>query len=780
MNDTKGRKTAKTFSPFLYACPLLAIAWVSPAYADNQPQGAKAGNEPADIIVTAQRREERLFDVPISIAAYDKSFLESRQISNINDLAGLAPNVKFYSVGYNTNTQISIRGAVQGQTQPFTDPAVGLYLDGAYIGKSAGAVFDVAELERVEVLNGPQGTLYGRNTLAGAINLVTQKPTGRFGGKLEIGIGNFGKRYAQGSLNLPAIGPLSIKLSSLLEKRDGTIDVTSNPFPEVRNALPPAVDELDSLNTKAFRVAMRLAASTNLTLDYTFDYNDTKSLMQYGKLVHLNDGGIFDPASPAYVGGYVGGQYLGLPLDLYLEKPGRSKNAVIDGGPFGQRPFDNLKFTNHNFTATWNLEAVTLKSITAYRDLDADNSIDLDGSPLLVAATNYLGNYKSFSQELQASGGGGSFKYTVGLYYFHDKGNDTGNQQYFGGATTVKNRFWYETTAYAAYGQFDFVPGFLDKLTLTAGLRYSRETKEGSRTSFRQGSGFTIPPGTEGKKTFDAFTPMLTVKYDIDDTANIYVKYARGFKSGGFNLVAPTAAEILIPFKPEIVDAYEIGSKLRLFNGRLNLSAAAFWNEHKDMQLSVFAPISGGTTQTVIRNAGSARVRGFEITAQARPVSWLRLDGSLGYLDAKFKQYNELGVNVAKDRPVPSAPKWTASVSAEATLWDSDHSAGRIILDYRHSDSYYQYPYSLTIDPRLGQNANIAKPDATDIVNARFNISNIKMGTGSAEISLWVDNVFDQKYLMSGINFGPSFGGLAIGYYGRPRSYGLNLKYTFD
>ncbi|GAD51014.1 putative TonB-dependent receptor [Caenibius tardaugens NBRC 16725] len=754
-----------------------AMFSIAPAMAQSSSIGEEQASGVQEIIVTAQRRVERIQDVPISISAYSQSFLEDRDVSNLNDLSGLAPNVKIYATGYNTNTQISIRGAVQTSTQPFYDPAVGLYLDGVYIGKSAGAVFDVADLERIEVLNGPQGTLYGRNTLAGAVNLVTQKPTGELGGSAEVGIGNYGRRFARASINLPALGPLSLKFSGAIEKRNGTVDVHANPFPNVVNARTRSTDELNSLNNKAFRLAARLNASDDLTFDYAFDYNNTKSMMQYGKLIHLNKDGIFDPASPAYVGGLSGGIYKGLPLDLYFEGPGRSLDATIDGGPSGSKPFDNLKIQSHSLTGTLELGGASLKSITAYRKVNGDNSIDLDGSPLLVAATDYFGKYRSFSQEFQVSGKTGNLTYTGGLYYFWDKGRDVGYQQYFNGATSVTNNFAYQTNAYAAYGQIEFIPPiFSNKLTLTAGLRYSRETKEGARSSYLDGRGYTIPVGTRGKATFDAFTPVFIAKYNFNEDANIYAKYSRGFKSGGFNLVAPTPAEITTPFNEELVDEYEVGSKLRLLGGKLQFSLAAFLADRKDMQLSVFLPVAGGTTQSVIRNAGKVRAKGLEANVQAVPLKWLRLSGSMGYLDAKFKEYIELGVNVANDRPVPAAPKFTSSVSADVTLWDRG-TTGRLIVDYRHSDSSYQYPYSLSVDPRLGQNANIGKPSATDLVNARLNISDIKVGNGSAELSLWVDNLFDEKYLMSAINFGPSFGGLAIGYYGAPRTYGINLKY---
>lgn len=256
-------------------CALAAGLSFTPVYAQ---QDGVQGSEDADtgvIIVTAQKRAQNVQEVPIAISAITGDYLTSRDITSIDSLGAVAPNVKFErGPGSTTIAQIAIRGSVTINPAVTWEPAVGLYLDGVYIAKNQGAIFDVADLARIEVLRGPQGTLYGRNSLAGAVNLVTAKPNGELGGKFELSYGNFNYKRAKAVLNLPALGALSVKLSGQVTKRDGFYDIVSNPFPAASPFVQPATSkDAQSLNSKSFMAQARLEATNNLTFDYSYDYN---------------------------------------------------------------------------------------------------------------------------------------------------------------------------------------------------------------------------------------------------------------------------------------------------------------------------------------------------------------------------------------------------------------------------------------------------------------------------------------------------------------------------
>lgn len=254
-------------------CALAAGLNFTPVYAQ---QDGVQGPEDADtgvIIVTAQKRAQNVQEVPIAISAITGDYLTSRDITSIDSLGAVAPNVKFErGPGSTTIAQIAIRGSVTINPAVTWEPAVGLYLDGVYIAKNQGAIFDVADLERIEVLRGPQGTLYGRNSLAGAVNLITAKPNGELGGKFELSYGIFNYKRAKAVLNLPALGALSVKLSGQVTKRDGFYNIVSNPFPAASPFVQPATSkDAQSLNSKSFMAQARLEATNNLTFDYSYD-----------------------------------------------------------------------------------------------------------------------------------------------------------------------------------------------------------------------------------------------------------------------------------------------------------------------------------------------------------------------------------------------------------------------------------------------------------------------------------------------------------------------------
>jgi iron complex outermembrane receptor protein len=750
----------------LLAATAIAAGMAVPAFAQTPAPAADTaqGGGLEEIVVTAERREERLRDVPIAVTSFNASTLQSRNITDIRGIQGFAPNVALVqSPGYQTETDLAIRGGVTINPAPYWDPTAGLYVDGVYIPKAIGNVTDMAVIDHMEILRGPQGTLYGRNTLAGAVNIVTQKPTGQFDGYVTAGAGDYGSTQFRGKLDLPKLGIFSIQLSGVLDAHDGYIDAVADPHHSPL-ASPSWLGKLNSVNSQAGRVAIRADVTDDFTVDYTFDISYQKDTPNFSQLTNTT-----------------------LPfLEPYIQhSPGPSAGATINGGFEGTRVFEVANVRAHSLTMTWDVsEELTLKSISSLRWIDWSNNLDLDGSPINIAGTELFTHYHSGSEELQASGQIDRFHYTAGLFYFDDGGYTYNPQQFFGAfgpaGVTYDSQYGYGTQNYAGYFQVDYNPPVLDdKLTFTVGLRYSNETKFGSRYETIQGLPTPVIPRISATKNYDDATPMFVVKYAVDEDVNVYAKYAEGFKSGGFNGEAPTLAESIIPFAPETVDEYEVGLKSRWLDGKLNLNLAGFYDQHSNLQLSVF--VGTGSAASVVRNAGSADISGVEFDFQALPVSWLSLTGAVGYLNTSYNTFIDGGVNVANDRAFPYAPQFTASLSADATLMDNDIGQLHFIADYRHSDAYYQYPYSFSADPAInkGYYAGSTKASPQNIVDARLRLTNIEVPNGTLDIEMWGKNIFNDKYRINGIPFPPSFGSITLSYYGDPPTFGGDVTYHF-
>ncbi|NNE58511.1 MAG: TonB-dependent receptor [Hellea sp.] len=729
-----------------------------------------------EIVVTAQKREQNLQDVPIAVTAVDKVYIESRNITSIKSLSSLAPNVKIENTpGNTTGAQISIRGGVTINPALTWEPTVGMYLNGSYIGKTQGSVFDVADIERIEVLRGPQGTLYGRNTLAGAINIVTARPTEDANGKLKVGFGNYNAKLAKGTVNFGQLGPVRAKVSALYEERDGFIDVVPNPLPGVFAAGPSTVTELDNADKLSFMVALAADLSENLTLDYTYDYSQADQNPVFSQIVSVGQGNIFDPASPFYLG-FPGapGQYFGFPLDLYTNAD-RQFTASIDG-PVFEKSF----VSGHNFTATLDTDIGEVKSITSIRDMSWKDSLDLDGSPLPLAHTERQSDYDSFSQELQLAGESGDIAYVVGGYYFSDKGYTINPQTFFGNASIFDSQYGFETDAIAAFANVDFA--IADNLTVSGGLRYTEEEKTIDRTNiavrFMGLPNFTpfVPAGTTGETKFDDLSPQVSVNFEASDQVNLYAKYAQGFKSGGFNGEAGSVAETLRPYNSEKVDSFEIGAKTMLADNRLMFNATAFFNKHRDMQLSVFT--AQGAAASDIRNAGSAEIKGLEFETMFQATDTFTLRGTLGLLDPEYKEFIEFGTDVKDDRAFPHAPKTTFSAGFDWEVMQDDRGTVTLTGDANHSSKYFTFPYSLT--PTAPQQAFNTEADARTLFDARIAWSDIPVADQDVELALWVKNLGDEEYLANFIDFGPGFGSLTNGYFGPPRTYGATLGISFD
>ena len=773
------------------------VALVSSAGAVAQTAAAASPGDTgglAEIVVTAQKRAENIQDVPIAISAIGSAFIEARGITSIGDLGALAPNMKIERAPSNkTISQISIRGSVTINPAVTWEPAVGLYLDGVYIAKAQGSIFDVADLERVEVLRGPQGTLYGRNALAGAVNLVTKKPTGELGGLGEFTYGNYNQMRGRAILNLPKAGIFSLKLSGQVQKRDGFIKIGPNPFPAAFLARPNSVSETNDVEGWSGMAQLRIEPSDDLTIDYAFDYSRFDQKPDYAQLVRVNRNGdprdIFDPKSPSYP--FAGAFF---PLNLYTN-PDRQASGSIDGSPL----FEKSRVYGHALTIAYDLGDATLKSITAYRNVEFSDSLDLDGSPLNVAFTQRFTKYDAFSQELQliGSGLGDKLNYVLGGFFYKEKAETLGPQSFFGGGTRFQSDYGSHTDAWAVSAQFDYA--LTDALKLTAGARYTHEKKD-VRRFLQVLADSTLPPailpltvanipyGGIPDATFNDFSPAATLSYAITDDINVYGRYAQGFKSGGFNgesnvFVAPTAAcptgasELCDPYRPEKVDSFEIGIKTSLLDRRLTLNLAAFTDKHKDIQLSIFQ--ASGAASSTVRNAAQARIQGLELEFVARPLDAITLNGSFAVLDAKYNNYLDGGINVANNRAFPHTPKFTMALGADWRVAQGNWGKLNLIADLSHVGSYFTFPYALTTPTASDQNAFNTRSPGRTIVNLRAALTDFAIGGVKTEIAAFVRNLTQEDRPQNFIDFGPGFGGLTVGYFPDPRTYGVTVGVRF-
>ncbi|HEY4546514.1 MAG TPA: TonB-dependent receptor [Pedomonas sp.] len=744
------------------------------AFAQNAAPAADEAYSLGEIIVTAQRREQNLQEVPIAISAVGEKFLERRNITSLDQLGSFAPNVKIERGSSNaTVTQISIRGATTLNPAMTWEPAVGLYLDGVYLGKAQGGFFDVADIERVEVLRGPQGTLYGRNTLAGAVNIITAKPTGELGGKAQVSVGNYDYGQVRGSLNLPAFGDFAVKLSGQITKRDGIYDMDPS-F--------GGPDETDDLNSKSGLVQVRWTPSDALTVDYSYDYSKINQNTAYTQPYGYSEGSIFDPSSPFYSG---------LPYADFVNKDWQKEGA------YNSNAFEKSRIYGHNLTIAYDAGSIgEVKTITAWRHLTFDDTLDLDGSPLALAQSSRDSTYRFFSQEIQLAGSAGNFDYLVGAFYSADRAAVLNPQTFFYGASTYDSRYSGRTKSYAAFSQIDWHA--TDALTVTAGLRYTHEKKTISRyyidhanpaNSFGHNiddiRGKILPgeltPGqtfTGPDAKYNNVSPTLVVNYKLDEEINAYAKYAKGFKSGGFNGEAADPRELQNPYGAEKVDAYEVGIKSRLFDNRLSLNVAGFWNESKDMQMSVFTA-TGGTASYVL-NAGKARVRGIEVEMTGQLADGLTLVGSLAYMNTKYKEFIDGGVDVADNRAFIHSPKWQGNLSLDWRAAEfSNGSQLNLIGDLNYTAKYFIYPYALVGTTASGQNAyNTQAPERT-IVDLRAVWGNLPMGNATGSISVFAKNIFDVNKPLNFIDFGANFGGLTTANFIQPRTYGVTFGINF-
>lgn len=734
-----------------------------------------------DIVVTAQRREERLIDVPIAVSAVTSESLERASVQNLNNVQSLIPNIQMnQTVGNSFSPVISIRGlAPSADTSMARDQPVGLYLDGVPISKSTGAAFDTIDLARVEVLRGPQGTLYGKNTIGGAINMISQRPTGEIGGQVYLSYGSWNELRRRASVDLPAFGNVKIKLGYSGRDTNGYW----------RNAARGKKRYFGEQSLNAGRVDVLWEPSDNFSARYVYDISDAVGTPT---MLALSGPGSYSFLVQNY---------------MHPTRPGRndvSADNTIDS---------NFRTTGHALTLEYNfgegaLGDVTLKSITARRTMRSRSSSDFDGTPIPYLSFTLNNDYKAFSQELQLLGSGSEVHYTLGGFFWDDD-YDVYNPRWNFISPKAPNFDLSDrgggSRSYAAYGSVTWSPGFADgKLDLTAGLRWTKERKK-ARELFIGNSAYLANPNSPGSGVFERLpdgTPVTQSggpvegarpgsggpgPYDLIPLAysrswsqvnpefnivlkpqqdwSFYGRVATGFKSGGINDTAATNIAFLTPYNPEKLLSFEAGTKFSSPDRRLNLNLAFYHSIYKNFQAGVFVP---ELVTTNIINAGKAKFSGIEAEGSIRLLDQLSLNFGGGYLKARYTEFLlPTGEDVTDTYNIPLAPKWNYLVGGVFT-----QPLGGANLEVSANWSWRsRQAGSITPDPN-----NLAYRRAYGVLDGKIGLTDIELGGGNnLEIALWGKNITDTKYWNSGIDLQT----WALRQWADPRSYGVEARVRF-
>jgi len=802
------------------------------------PQAAEQGTESqssvADIVVTAQFRAQRLQDTPISITAVGAAELEAKSQTNLAQMADAAPNVSLKPQGASFGPSItaSIRGIGQNDFNPAYEPGVGIYIDDVYYPQLTGAVFELLDLDRVEILRGPQGTLAGRNAEGGAIKLYSKRPSGDGGGFVEVNYGIRNRIGIRAAADFGITDTLAVRISGVAKQQDGFVDRIdygcANPgsgIPSTRSAGDCTISKLGGVGYQAIRAILAWEPTDKLDVTLIGDY--TRDEHTIAGEVLLDTAAINSPnTNPApgipYDNRFICGRYCNY---IGTGQPAGVWTPPIPVDPFGAAgtPLAATQGTDRSLYKGWGVsgqvnyalsDAFKLTSITGYRSFDTKFDSDDDLSP---ANTNFgrnsLENW-SFSQEVRLNMDlSDSLNGTVGGYYFKQKSTyDSFQDIRYVAVYPLQFRQPDPTKAEAkaVFAHLSWKP--IDRLTLSGGLRYTSETKDqtyfrlnydGSVNRFLDPVGVAYGIGYSGADTLDyngngnttetvtalsGLTAHYSAKrwdyrvaadYRLTDSLMVYGSVSTGFKGGGSN-PRPFTTQQVIAFRPEKLTAYEIGFKSDFFNRRVRLNASAFINDYVDIQIPV---LTCPTAPCAARlNAGDARVKGFEAELSAYPIDGLAIDASISYLDFKYIASSldpaatsptvPGGTNPGGVSPTdpPASPPWKFSVGAQYKI-DLDK-AGSLTprFDVTYEDKKYGGP-SVVNGERI-----LNFVPAYTLANARITWQN---ADEDLDVSFEVTNLFDKYYLLSVLDLRGAGGGVRKGRPGNPREWAVTVKKKF-
>lgn len=777
-------------TPLCTATALFGWAWLAPVAAVHAQADAPTANLPStlqveEVVVTAMRREQSLQDVPIAVTALQGADLERIGAVNYTDLTNYVPNFSFNAL---TNAGFiipALRGiGLTGSTESAisNNPATGIYIDGVYLNSTAANLFNVLDVARVEVLRGPQGTLYGRNTIGGVVNIISSEPTQELTGKFNASYGNENRVQVGGSLSAPIVdGKLYGRLGASYVSRDGYVDNRfSSSLPNTRDS----GDDTDSLRSVATRGSISFLPTDRLKLVLAADYaRDETTYPGY----NVEDGASPDLSSLL---GPAAGSYTDLDGDVHaISNNANNEERSTNWGA--------------SVTGTWSGEAIRVVSITGYRESDyLDELSDIDGTPINIFQQYLNVEETGLSEELRVHYDSGPVHAVVGLFYNkydarQDSANDIlGVERDLGyplgggvgpgllGGGITRSVVDIETESQSIFGHASY--DLSDRWSVEAGLRWTETTMDFSRPVSRVELGDQTNPFYSGGNAFDELpagvqlidigttfgknerkfskvTPKVGVNLRPVRDVLVYASWSRGFREGGF-AANPSNPSGILSFGPETLTSYEIGTKATVLDGRVRLNGAIYYYDYSDQQVEV-ATIAGGGLFADIYNSGESEARGAELEFAAYPFEFLELQGSLGWQDTEFKK---LDAGIAGDlsgNEFPRAPEFTASLIP--TLSFDVGSMGKVSFrpEWHYRSSEFM---TVTNDP-------LVRGPARDLVNATLSW---EPAAGDWAVSLWSKNLTDEEYITKVVDLSTFFG-YRLRRYGEPRSYGLSVRYSF-
>lgn len=713
-----------------------------------------------EIVVTAQKREQSLQDVPVAVTAFNADALKDQGVADITELAKSSPNTTLQtSRGTNSTITAYIRGV--GQADPLWgfEPGVGLYVDDVYYARPQAGVLDVYDVDRIEVLRGPQGTLYGKNTIGGAIKYVTKRLTGEPEFSVNATVGSYNQRDIILSGELPIGEQLAVGASIASLQRDGFGEFLING------------DENYNKDILAGRVSVEFTANDSLWFRFAADATQDDSNAK-------------------------GGHRL---LPSVLVPAEATPNDVYD--TWADMDTDNeVESSGASFTVNWDInDAFAFKSITAYREGETTTNIDFDNTSFASLHVPAIYEDDQFTQEFQLNYDSDNFHLVSGIYYY--EGTASGafdvllgafdNPDLLGDGSNVVGNFDavtagdVDTTSIALYAHATY--DFSEQLSATLGARYTQDEKDASvfksllyvdgTSSYLGGTDlFTLAVNTDysNDDSWSEFSPRLSVDYRINDDLMAYASYSHGFKSGGFDMRGDATAnpETVDGYDPETVDTFEVGIKSELFENRLRINAALFRTDYDDLQVTVQSATADGTNfVSAVLNAGKAEVQGAELELMADLGAGFGLQAAFGYTDADFTEV----ITQTADGPVDVSDQWEFEFTPEFSGFVAFNynmavgSSGDLnwILSASHKSETRIFP----------QVESLVDEDAYTLVDASVVWRD---GSDHWSVGLHGKNLTDEEYRVGGYNFyGLGLENSVIGYYGNPRTVALSVNYNF-